>query len=283
MIRHAAAVAVALCLSPSWVYAQGTELTVNTASANVHQGPSTGSPVIGKASRGAVLEVTRELGDWVKVSWAAAPDSVGYVHLSAGSIARNSTLQPTRAVGFTSTGPAPQSAYPTTIGVQAEQIGAGAQPAVYVAPPAHIVGLGGRVSGSTVGFGATARAWSRKRLGMQLEVSRYSLTSLSASGRVTSIQFAPSLLYSLTDRVSDYAWVRPYLGAGGNLSRSTQTGFGSTNNVGFQAFGGSEVTFPSFPRFALSADVGYRWSRAPFDGFEIGGLGFTVSGHWYVK
>src|SRR5687767_15609939 len=88
MIRHVAAVAIVIVLSPAWLHAQVTELTVNTASANVHKGPSIGSPVIGKAPRGAVLEVTRELGDWVKVDWPSAPDSAGYIRLTAGSIRR---------------------------------------------------------------------------------------------------------------------------------------------------------------------------------------------------
>jgi hypothetical protein len=90
MIRHAAAVVVALCLSSSWAAAQGTALTINTASASVHKSPSTASPVVGRAARGATLEVTREVGDWVKVTWPAAPDGVGYVRASMGSLARAS-------------------------------------------------------------------------------------------------------------------------------------------------------------------------------------------------
>jgi hypothetical protein len=47
--------------------------------------------------------------------------------------------------------------------------------------------------------------------------------------------------------------------------------------------GGSELTLPNAPRFALSADVRYDSSDTPFAGFEFGGLGFAVAGHWYVK
>ena len=72
MIRHAAAVVIVLLLSPSWLTAQGTELTVNVSSASVHKGPTTASPVIGHAARGAKLEVTRNVGDWVKIAWPAA-------------------------------------------------------------------------------------------------------------------------------------------------------------------------------------------------------------------
>ena len=86
MIRHAAAVVIVLLLSPSWVTAQGTELTVNTSSASVHKAPSTASPVIGQAARGTRLAVTRNVGDWVKVAWPSAADGVGYVRVSVGSV-----------------------------------------------------------------------------------------------------------------------------------------------------------------------------------------------------
>jgi hypothetical protein len=33
----------------------------------------------------------------------------------------------------------------------------------------------------------------------------------------------------------------------------------------------------------VSADVGYYKLPDPFVGFEPGGMGFSISGHWYVK
>ena len=57
----------------------------------------------------------------------------------------------------------------------------------------------------------------------------------------------------------------------------------SDSSFGLRAFGGTELTLPGAPRFAISADVGYQWSEQPFPGFELGGLGFAISGHWYVK
>jgi hypothetical protein len=313
MMRQAAAAALALCLIPSWLSAQSKSLTVNAASVDVHKYPSIGSPVIGKAPRGARLEVTRELGSWVKILWPDAKDGAGYVHVRMGklvppvedragyvqqsveSIARRSTRDPNAGAGRTSTPRGRESAPRTTKSGQAEQTRsaerlASAQ-AVYIATPSHIVGLGGRMGGSALGFGATARAWpwSRNRLGIQLEVSRTALTSTVAPGRLTSIQLAPSLLHSLKDRVSDYVWVRPYVGAGASFSRSIFSGASdiggsvADKSLGFQAFGGGELTFPNVPRFALSADLGYQWARTPFTGFEVGALRFSVSGHWYVK
>ena len=94
-----------------------------------------------------------------------------------------------------------------------------------------------------------------------MTVSHSSQTSLTAPGEVASLQIAPSLLYSLRDRLTDYLWVRPYFGGGVTFVRdslrnitpgvtdSTKRGFG------WQGFGGAEFTFPSVPKFTLSADV----------------------------
>jgi hypothetical protein len=298
MIRFAAAVAVTVCVSPAWLCAQTTVLTVNTASADVYKSPSTGSPIIAHAPRGTVLAVTRELGSWVKVSWPGAED-IGYVHMSMGSLGRGVPSQPSRPAGLPSARPAPEPASltPVAIGVgrPAPGVPAPMRP-VFVTPATHLIGLGGRVGGptrgggSTFGFGATARAWSRDKFGAQLEISHYALTSLEAPGRVTSMQFEPSVLYRLPDHVADYLWVRPYLGSGVNLRRQTLStatpGAGpsvSENQFGLQAFGGGELTFASVPRFALSVDLGYHWVRTSFAGVDLGGPGVSVSGHWYLK
>jgi hypothetical protein len=295
MIRLAAAVVVAVCLSPAWLYAQATVLTVNSASADVYKSPSMGSPVIGHAPRGTVLAVMRELGSWVKVSWPGAQD-VGYVHMSMGSLGRGFPSEPGQPAGLPSARPAPESVSltPVAVAIGAGRPAPGEPPApmrpVFVTPATHLIGLGGRVGGSTFGIGATARAWSRDHFGAQLEMSHSALTSVGVPGRVRSIQFEPSLLYWLPDHVTDYVWVRPYLGSGINLSRQTLSnaipGAGppvSENTFGLQAFGGGELTFAGVPRFALSVDLGYHWVRTSFAGVDLGGPGVSVSGHWYMK
>jgi hypothetical protein len=57
----------------------------------------------------------------------------------------------------------------------------------------------------------------------------------------------------------------------------------SDDRLGFQAFGGGEMTIAGLQKFALSADVNYRWSRAPIAGIDLGGVGVSVSGHWYIR
>jgi hypothetical protein len=296
MIRHAAVVAIVLGLAPSSLYAQSaqtTAFTVNVQSAAIRKSPSTGSPVIGQAPRGAVLEVTRDIGAWVKVTWPDAQDGVGYVHQSMGLLTRHTTTQEKLAAAFPPAPPTTEVA-PTTNGA-ASTTEPGAVPmsarTTYVAPPTHFVGLGGRMTGTPLGgFGFTSRIWSRNRYGVQVDVSHATLTSTTTPERMTTLQFAPSFVYSLPDRVTEYVWVRPYLGVGGALNRSTLksgtpevTPSVSDNRFGYRAFGGTELTFPAVPRFAVSADLGYLWSESPFDGFEVGGLGLSVSGHWYVK
>ena len=70
MFRRIAMLAIVLVVATAAAapaLAQEQEITITTAAANVHKGPSTGSPVIGTVPHGTVLEVTRNLGDWVKV------------------------------------------------------------------------------------------------------------------------------------------------------------------------------------------------------------------------
>jgi len=104
-----------------------------------------------------------------------------------------------------------------------------------------------------------------------------------------SLQFEPSAIYALRDHVSDSIWLRPYAGAGINFSHQTWNpapGTGtptSDNKVGGQIFGGAEVTFPSLPKLAVSADLGYHWTPNAFPGVSLGGFGLSLAGHWYIK
>jgi opacity protein-like surface antigen len=292
VIRPASVVVIGLCLLPTLASAQSAEFTVNVQSAAVRKGPSTGSPVVGQAPRGAVLEVTRDIGAWVKVAWPEAPDGIGYVHQSMGKLSQRATREERLASAFASLSPPePVAAAEPPATESAASVDASASTrTIYVPPPTHVVGLGGQMSGATPGFGFTSRIWSRSRLGVQLDLSRSRLTSPASSERVESTEFAPSVIYALPDYVTDSIWLRPYFGGGAALTRSKLsagtpevTPSVTESAFGFRGFGGAEVTIPNLPRFAVSADVGYRWTEQPFAGFELGGLGFSISGHWYLK
>jgi hypothetical protein len=298
MIRKAAATVIALCLSASPLHAQNapaTKLIVNEASASVHLTPSVASPVIGNASRGTEVVVTREVGDWVKIAWPSAADGIGYVRKSmlahvavTPAVARASAAAPA-SVSAKAVTPAPAVA-PVAA---REQIPV-SQPRVpqtgthYVAPT-HIFGVGA-VTGSSRGFGGSARGWKGGRLGVQVEVSRFTYDSIDLLSRATVTDFAPGVLFALNDHVTDTLWLRPYVGAGAHFARSSRTDLifpgvvaESANTMGIRGFVGGEMSLANVPQLAVSVDVGYYHQPEPFIGFEPSGMGFTIAGHWYVK
>ena len=287
MTRHVVAIVAMLTLSPAWVHAQNPRFTVSTASANIHRSPSTGSPVIGTAPRGSAFEVVRELGSWVRISWPAAQDGVGYLHVTWGAIDRGAAPVAIRVAATTPAPPVPASS-----SVSAEQQ-TGVRPnAIPSTPslPSHIVGVGARIGSSAFGVAGSVRAWSRGRLGLQVEAARSSTTDTFALQRATSMAFTPSIVFALPDQVANAVWLRPYVGSGAGWYRTSLSSVTpvvgpsvSASSVGVHAFGGGEVTFAAAPWLALSVELGHVWADAPYSAFPVNGTAFSVSGHWYVK
>ena len=288
MIRRAAAVVLVLTLNPALVRAQNIVLTVNAPSADVYKGPSTGSPIIGHVSRGTVLPVTRELGSWVKVNWPEAQDGSGYVHITMGRVGPPSgDVSSARP----SSGPA---AAPTTTSIpplSRTSIGERVAPRgqLNVTPASHIVGIGGLFA-STRSVGGTVRGWHKNHLGVQVGFLRDAQTSAIMPGRMTTMAVEPGIVYALFDRVTDYVWLRPYVGSSFAIRRQTlsisdpiSTPPVTDTNKAWRAFGGAEFTFASMPRFGVSTDVGYRRSDATFEGFSTDRLSLAVAGHWYIR
>lgn len=300
MRRHVVAIAIALCISPVSLYAQGPVFTIEKPSADVYKGPSTGAPVIGHVSRGTNLTVMRNLGSWVKVPWPSAPDGIGYVHVSSGTFSTGAeparppqAPKPTTQRGASTTATGRRGATPARPEPRPEPapqpvpLASSVRP-VYVTPAIHQVGVGALAGMSSVGFGGSARGWRRSRLGAQFTVARLTRTSSLSADELSSLQFAPSVLYAMPDRITDYVWLRPYLGTGVQFSRFTMSAASggassSSNKLGFQAFGGGEFTLATIPQLALSADLTYRAIGTPFDGFEPSRFGFAVAAHWYFK
>jgi hypothetical protein len=298
MVRRIVAVVLALALNPALVRAQDTVFTVTVPSADVHSGPSIVTPVIGHASQSTVLSVSRDLGSWAKVPWPGAPDGVGYVHMTTGRLgtgkadaaaARVST-QPSSAVGFAASASAPAATTipPASRKLPRERMAISGGP---TDPPiTHIVGVGGMVAPHN-SFGVTARTWRTDHLGIQLAFARDAMTSDVAAGRVTSMRIEPGIVYGLFDHVSDYVWIRPYVGSVASFRRQTLKLSGpaaieraSDNGMGLRVFAGSELTFASLPRFGLSAELGYRrFQTTTFPEFEADRLSVSIAGHWYVK
>src|SRR5213078_2533624 len=177
--------------------------------------------VIGHVSRGTVLPISRNLGSWVKIAWPAAPDGVGYVHVTMGRLGPAKADAPTRttAASRASAAAAPPARTPAPVRTAAPPRVAPQVPAA-VAPPSHVLGVGGLV-GSMSSFGASVRAWHDNRLGIQLGLTRDAMTSAVDTSRVTSVQFEPSVMYAFFDRVGDYVWIRPYAGSGVSFRNQT--------------------------------------------------------------
>lgn len=293
MTRRTTVIVLALTLMPAVLYAQDATLTVTVPSADVHKGPGIGTPVIGHVSRGAALPIVRNLGSWVRIPWPGAADGVGYVHVTMGRLSETApapSATPTRSASASmprsqeastpaATPPRPRTPGEPRVGVQ------GAQGVTSIS---HVAGVGGVIQPR--GFGATGRAWHGDRVGLEFRLTRNTMTSDAAAGRMTSVEFEPRVVYALFDHVSDYVWIRPYVGSGLTFSHRTLTvtspatiANASDNRLGVRVFGGGELTFASVTRFGLSAELGYRPSSTPFPGFETDRLGLSIAGHWYIK
>jgi hypothetical protein len=274
-----------------------TQLTVKATPAEVHKSPTVASTVVGKAQVGTVLDVKRNLGSWIEVPWPGAEGGVAFVHVSAGTIARRTTPAPVRVAAAVEP-VSPSSSMSDSPAALADRIIANSQrnaiPSGYVQLPRHIVGMGARMNALTpgfgAGFGATMRTWWSNRLGLQVEVLHSRLGNLQGPGHVTSLQFAPSLTYGLPDAINSSFWLRPYVGGGGSLIRTSVNRplselevSASENGMGIQTFGGGEMTFASMPQFAISAELGYRWSEVSTIGFPQKKVDMSVSAHWYFK
>jgi hypothetical protein len=288
VIRHAAAVLIALISSVTPVFAQGTtpigELVVRVT-ADVHQSPTTASPVIGKAPGGTKLIINRNLGSWVEVPWPGSAASVAFVHVNNGTIAPRSTApvvnEAQAAIAQIAAVAASAAAASLQNGASASRFALTTQSAGramdYVSLPPHHIGIGALLNTSTLRFGGSARAWWGRQLGVQFSMSRPELAS--ADGQlIPSTQFAPSAMYALPEAVTASVWVRPYLGTGPRFYRSNLE-----TRVGYETFGGAEITLAAMPQFALSADMGYRWRRPSLGDFMPQQTAFSLSGHWYLK
>jgi hypothetical protein len=300
MTRHATALIAAFWLCHTTVYAQAVQSTVTAASAEVRSAPSLVNPVIGRAPRGAVLLITRDVGDWYKISWPDAKDGVGYVRRAelsgAPGASSVNSVAARRASANASSAAASSSAEKMAV---LADLSADRQPSALqgtaIATPSHVLGIGALV-GSPVnairpgafGFGVTARAWPSRRVGLQVAVARDALTSAIGDGRVTSTSIAPGVLIALPEQVGDFVWFRPYVGAGAQLQRSTFSGIApavptSANAFGMHVSGGGELTLASAPSLAFSADLAYQRIRTTFTGFEPAALKVAVAAHWYVR
>jgi hypothetical protein len=297
MFRCAATTVVVLLLTTSPLHAQ-TTFKVGAEPADVYKSATTASPVIGKVPRGAVLQVTRELGSWVRIAWPSGDDGIGFIHVSSGSIAHATSQGEQRAdaspasrsaaaAGSPIPPPPPRASSARMRRDEAEALPAAAPAPGYVRAPSHMFGVGGVLAGGPAfEAGVAARVWSQQRVGLQVQLTHASRGELSS--RFSSVEFAPSVIYGFRDHVSDYTWLRPYVGGGPTLARHSLDVVPpadplSETRFGLEGFGGAEITFASLPQLAVSADVGYRWWNTVTTAVDDSGIRVAVSAHWYLK
>ena len=282
---------------------------VTAARANVRQQPTTASAVVGHVDRDTVLTVEANLGSWLRVELpGSAGRQLGYIHRSVGALRHDESEKtpPAQIAPQPVPPPAPEIPQPTVAsgtpqvntGVKAQTV---AEPIRTLSHP-HAeapsrLGIGGRAGGFTFGIGASVRSWQKGPLGFELQLSHYGVgyqdAGLAAQASISVTQIAPVLLYRFSQSDEDDVVVTPYVGGGMNFYRSktsaTATGYGFTEkestselSKGIVAMGGAEVRFKSAPRFTVSGDLGYYTTAIPF-GMQIGGIAWSVSGHWYVR
>jgi len=297
-IRQIAAMLV-FALSATALHAQtpqntaDAQFTVKEASAPVYKAPTTASPVIGRAARGTVLDVTRELGSWVRIPWVDAPDGVAYVHVSMGSVSNSNGPYISAAVARTSAtilSSASQGQATTTFASTAPRVAPQtAAQSQYVGLPSHTVGVGAVMTTSDhFAFGGSGRFWTSRHLGAQVQLMHQSFSN--ADNDFSTISLAPSVVVTLRDHVSDYLSLRPYFGGGPTIAHtnarptSVATAPSSSRNVmGYQIFGGGEITLASLPQIGVSVDVGYHHAGESFEGVDTTGLAVSAAGHWYFR
>ena len=285
-------------LSATALYAQtpqntrDAQFTIKVASADVHKAPTQASPVVGHATQGSVLLVTRELGSWVRVPWPPGPDGEAFVHVSAGTLSRgivtdssyiSADVARTSASAFSSSSSSSASADPRPAPRAAQS--------QYVGLPSHTVGVGAVMATEHFAFGGSGRFWFTRHLGAQLQLTHESFTN--ADNDFSTVSFLPSAIVTMRDHVSDYLSLRPYFGGGltighTNMRPTTVVGVdpvesSSKSVMGYQFFGGGELTLASVPQIGISLEAGYRHAGESFDGVDASGLTVLASGHWYFR
>ena len=285
------------CVSPRRrCSAQGTHFTVSTPSASVYKAPTNVSPVIGQATQGATLEVTRDVGSWVKVAWSQAPDGVGYVRKSAGTMGALGPAVPAAPAATPAAAPrassraaaAASASAPRRRRRPARPCGHSRRlPAGYVAP-SHRFGVGGQIGGSAMGAGFSVRGWSKSQQPRR-PVRRHALLDderrVLHADVVHAVRTARAVCVPRSRVGSHLAAALRRRRARTSCARRSPirpTALAmSDTRMAAQFFGGTEVTLSAVPRLGLSADVGYQWYQSPFVGYTLDGMMLTLSAHWY--
>jgi hypothetical protein len=224
----------------------------------------------------------------VKIAWPDGRDGFGYVHVTMGRIGpvTDDVRRTTTSAPRPGTTIVPITQAPAKVAAQQTPVSNRPAPRVQgnASPASHIFGIGGLV-GYTRSIGATTRMWTANRIGIQFAVTRNTLTNDLTADQLTTTQVEPGIMFGLFDRVTDYVWLRPYVGSTLTFRHVSASALQpvADNSTGFRVFGGAEFTFSSAPQFGISADLGYRRFQEPVAGFDDPRTTVAIAGHWYIR
>ena len=287
----------ALCLAPASLLAQ-TLRAVNAAQVEVRKAPTTSSAVIGHATRGQSVEVTREVGDWVQVVWPAAPDRIGYVRVRFGATPVTSLSEPrSGSMAASNSAPMPN---PASEGRVERRDAASVTTSPVLREP-------------------LTRAAPQQRLSTACPLSRFRC----ADGSVPRHRWNRPLLVRLRDRRADGSLTvlsveRPFTGTTDDVLRVAERALSASGSRAQQCVD-SPVRRQRYRRGAVDAEKrdagdlderhqrrvqGVRWwrtdvceraagvgqrrprlslARQRFTGFDVSGVRASFAGHWYIK
>jgi hypothetical protein len=153
----------------------------------------------------------------------------------------------------------------------------------------HRLGLGGTVTVTNRGAGASFRYWANSHLGLSMSANwTQSPFRTTTGGRNSALQASPSVMYLFLrpdpDREVD---IRPYVGAGMTFSRAslpvTASRTSSYRGTVAQAYTGVELSFKEYRDMTISAEWMYQGLPDNYVSAYNGRSTFLVAVHFYLR
>lgn len=278
-------VAIAMfLLFTCWAHAETVQVLAEKA--NLRSQPRTDSTIVAPLTKGAVLDVVEKSDMWLRVK-VRDTGAEGYIHSAlVGAVAASGSSIPTPTP--------PPTVHPPATPEQPPASWAPVQSELDHGGPSHKVGVG--VAGDPVlgGFAPSVQFSLSERLRAQ---------GMFYLGGIPEVSFQLITLrgyyFPGEGFPRDFGWgaFAPYVGGGMLIWRlriktTEYTGFdfGDPTQLGFSAFGGSEIRFGANREFRVAAELDYY--RTPdlsvsFLGddlgvpFSLSSMGFAVQAHYF--
>lgn len=260
---------------------QGQVFKISVQTANIRSLPSVGSPVVGKAEKGAELQVIGRQEGWLEVVFTDdnSAKKVGYVAAWLGNIESRTTAVPVTAVPVKEepSEPVKTVTAPLNVVLVPKAEGRAEVPETTRAPerstqpavqpketPVHRFGAGLYLAGAPGGLVPSVMYDVSDRATV---VGAFGLYS-----GVTSVMGEVLYRFPQPPKADSKVTFEPYVG-GGLILANVSYGFGywsvSENFTGIIGSGGTFMTIKEYPRWRFSGDINV---------VQIGGQGVSVAG-----